>query len=191
MGRIPSNFLGKRLECTGMKTWLSILAVLCLVSCNRPSNEPITGVETFEFKAGDHREGRISYDSSPPTGGPHNPGWQNCGVYNQQIGTENAVHSLEHGAVWITYQPNLPQDQAQKLRLLSKGRSYLLVSPYQFGGLDKPIYLTAWNHRLAVESADDPRIERFIQKYMQGEQTPEKGASCSGAVGNPVDPEAN
>jgi hypothetical protein len=59
-----------------------------------------------------HVGGNIDYDQDlgiPPAGGPHNPSWQNCGFYDELVRDENAVHSLEHGAVWITYQPDLPQ----------------------------------------------------------------------------------
>ena len=43
---------------------------------------------------------------------------------------ENAVHSLEHGAVWITYQPDLPQEQIEKLSDLAQRNRFVLVSPY-------------------------------------------------------------
>ena len=54
--------------------------------------------------------------------------WQNCGFYSEPVQDENAVHALEHGAVWITYSPNLPDDQVQTLRNLTASGKYLLVT---------------------------------------------------------------
>ncbi len=55
-----------------------------------------------------HLEEPVTYTENPPVGGVHNPVWQNCGYYAAPIPNETAVHSLEHGAIWITYQPDLP-----------------------------------------------------------------------------------
>ncbi|MFN3266739.1 MAG: DUF3105 domain-containing protein [Deinococcales bacterium] len=166
------------------KVFLSALLVTIFAACV-PEDKTIEGLETFTVTRG-HREGRLSYPTNPPTGGEHNPIWQNCGVYETQIAIENAVHSMEHGAVWITYQPNLSKEEVQKLRDLVKGKAYTLVSPYLVGALEKPIYAVAWGVRVGVDSADDTRLPKFINQYMQGEQTPERGASCSGAIGNPI-----
>ncbi len=168
-----------------MRLFLVPIALSLLLAACAPEDMTIEGLETFTVTQG-HKEGRLSYPTNPPTGGEHNPAWQNCGVYDTQIAKENAVHSLEHGAVWITYDPNLPQDQVQKIRDLVKGRAFTLVSPYVFGALEKPIYAVAWGVRVGVETADDKRLDKFIRKYMQGPQTPEKGASCAGAIGNPI-----
>jgi hypothetical protein len=77
-----------------------------------------------------HRPGNLVYDQSPPAGGQHNPIWQNCGFCDEPVRDENAVHSLEHGAVWITYQPDLPQKQIGKLRDLAQNNTLVLASPY-------------------------------------------------------------
>ncbi len=173
-----------------MKSSFLILIGLALVfaACNKPEESvPLTGLKTFKYKGGQHKEGRLSYTETPPSGGEHNPAWQNCGIYDTQVALENAVHSLEHGAVWITYQPNLAQDQVTKIREYAKGQTYMLVSPYQYGALDKPIYVIAWNHSLSVDKADDKRIASFIKKYKNvADNTPEFGATCSGAIGTPI-----
>ncbi len=168
-----------------MKHLFISIALATLFAACAPEDTTIEGLETFTVTQG-HKEGRLSYPTNPPAGGEHNSAWQNCGVYDTQIAKENAVHSLEHGAVWITYDPNLAADQVQKLRDLVKGRTYTLLSPYVFGALDKPIYAVAWGVRVGVDTADDKRLDKFIRAYMQGKQTPEPGASCSGAIGNPI-----
>jgi hypothetical protein len=126
----------------------------------------------------------VDYAQTPPAGGEHNPVWQNCGFYEEPISDENAVHSLEHGAVWITYQPDLSEDQISTLRDLAESQTYILVSPYP--GLDSPVVASAWGKQLQLESADDPALEQFISAYRQGPQTPEPGAACTGGTGQPA-----
>lgn len=120
----------------------------------------------------------------PPMGGDHDPAWQNCGVYTEPVLSAHAIHSLEHGAVWITYQPGLAADQVAVLEQLMEGRSYTLLSPFE--DLASPIVLTAWGAQLELDDANDPRAEVFLERYVQGAQTPEPGAACTGGVGTPA-----
>lgn len=143
----------------------------------------IPGVVTYTGLARTHVSGTVKYAQNPPVGGPHNPVWLNCGIYDAPVPNENAVHSLEHGAVWITYQPNLPSKQVATLRSLVSGHSYVILSPYP--GLPAPVVASAWGLQLKVQSANDPRIAQFIKKYEQGPQTQEPGAPCSGGTGTP------
>jgi len=55
--------------------------------------------------------GQVTYSVTPPVGGTHNATWMNCGIYDKPVANERAVHNLEHGAVWITYQPSLPPSE--------------------------------------------------------------------------------
>jgi hypothetical protein len=131
-----------------------------------------------------HEQGPIAYETIPPAGGVHNPAWQNCGIYDQPVASENAVHSLEHGAVWITYEPNLAADAVEQLRNVARGRGYVLLSP--FPGLPAPVVASAWGIQLRLDSAGDERLPQFISEYAQGSQTPEPGAPCTGGVGDPI-----
>jgi hypothetical protein len=149
----------------------------------QPSKPP-EGVQSFDVGlAGAHTEGDVDYAQTPPAGGEHNPVWQNCGFYDEPVRDETAVHSLEHGAVWITYSPDIPQDEIERLRDLSEGNSYVLASPYPDQA--SPVVATAWGKQLTLESAEDSNLERFIDAYSQGPQTPEPGAPCTGGVGRP------
>jgi Protein of unknown function (DUF3105) len=116
----------------------------------------------------------------PPVGGDHDAVPQTCGVYAGPVGTWHAVHSLEHGAVWITYAPDLAPGQIATLAADAKGHDHVLVSP--FPDQPSPVILTAWGLQLRVDSASDPRVEVFIAKYENGPQTPEPGAECSGTA---------
>jgi hypothetical protein len=132
-----------------------------------------------------HDVRNIDYAQTPPAGGPHNPVWQNCGFYDEPVRDENAVHSLEHGAVWITYQPDLPQKQIGKLRDLAQSNRFVLISPYP--DLPAPVVATAWGKQLRLQSAENPDLKRFVRFYSQGPQVRvESGhSSCRGGKGNP------
>lgn len=148
----------------------------CVVS----EREMMAAVTTARYSAGMHIGGKVNYAENPPLGGFHNVAWQNCGIYTSPIHTEHAVHSMEHGAVWITYRPDLPAAEVERLRGLANN-DYMLLSPYP--GLPAPIVATAWNHQLQLESADDPRLPRFISAFKNNpSNTPEYGALCTGGV---------
>ena len=139
---------------------------------------PPAGVQVFTNLARDHVAGPVSYPQTPPVGGSHASVWQNCGYYAAPVPSEQAVHSLEHGAVWITYQPNLPSDQVATLRQLADAQTFVLVSPYP--NLPSPVVASAWGRQLHLDSASDPRLDQFVRAFQQGPQTPEPGASCTG-----------
>jgi hypothetical protein len=148
------------------------------------SADEIKGLQTYDYAAGQqHVTTPVDYKESPPVGGPHDPSWADCtgSVYKVDIRHENAVHALEHGAVWITYDPDRVSDaDVAKLGKLVDGESYRLMSPY--AGLDSPISLQSWNHQLKVDSADDARIKQFADFFTQNADVqghyPEIGASC-------------
>jgi len=157
------------------RTLLLSLLPLALAACG---DKGIEGVKTFKYEGGDHRSGSIQYAENPPAGGPHNPSWQDCGVYDQPLYDAYAVHSLEHGAVWITYRPDLGAEGVAALKQLVDGRTYTLLSPRD--GLPSPVVISAWNAQLTVESPTDERLKGFLDQYEQGATAPERGAACSG-----------
>jgi hypothetical protein len=140
----------------------------------------ISGIVHKTFSSGEHKAGVISYAESPPIGGPHSPIWADCDgtVYPNQIANENAVHDLEHGAVWITYKPGLPSHQLDVLTKLVSNHPYTILTPYD--GLKSNVSLQAWGYQLFVNSATDKRVEQFIKTLRLSQtNTPELGASCS------------
>lgn len=142
----------------------------------------IEGLETFTVASNDHAEGTVDYDQDPPAGGPHNPVWQDCGFYEEPVRNEHAVHSQEHGAVWITYRPDLSEDDLEPLRRLAARNDYLLVSPYP--DLPAPVVASAWGARIELDGADDPRLRRFVRQFAG--QGPEPGAPCAGGTAETI-----
>ncbi|MER6174597.1 DUF3105 domain-containing protein [Streptosporangium sp. NPDC001681] len=143
----------------------------------------LEAVQTVAIPQREHTKDPVKYPQSPPVGGNHDPAWQNCGLYSQPLRAENVVHSQEHGAVWITYRPDLPMEQVEKLLDLARGRDYIIVSPYP--NLSAPVVASAWAKQLKLKGVEDPRLPAFLRAHVQGPATPEPGASCSGGIGEP------
>ncbi len=159
------------------------LGVLLYLSIQEP--QALTDLQRFAGLDRSHDENVVYEDTGlPPVGGTHSGVWQNCGIYDEPIETKNAVHSMEHGAVWVTYQPDLPADDVNTLRDDVSQYDYAILSPFE--GLKSPVVLTAWGIQLEVNSADDNRIGTFLERYVQGPQTPEFGATCSDGNGTPI-----
>ena len=165
--------------------FVSLMLVACSEEPDRPyrvrKDDAPEGVKVYDVGlAGQHTEADVDYEQTPPAGGAHNPVWQNEGFYEEPVRDENAVHTLEHGAVWITYSPDLPQDQKDEIRQLVEGQTCMLASPHP--DLPAPVVASAWGKQLTLESADSPDLERFVRAYRLGPQTPEVGAACTGGT---------
>ncbi len=156
--------------------------MIAIVLARRPPSPP-SGVQSYEVPSAQHVAGPVQYPQSPPVGGDHASEWQNCGFYSSPVPKETAVHSMEHGAVWIAYRPDLQPDQVNRIRQITAAQSYVLASPYP--DLPAPVVVSAWGRQLALDSAEDPRLEQFIAAFKQGPSTPERGAPCGGGVGTP------
>ncbi|MFH0520293.1 DUF3105 domain-containing protein [Streptomyces sp. M41] len=129
-----------------------------------------------------HVTGSVKYPMEPPVGGDHHRAWMNCDgdVYTQELRNENAVHALEHGAVWVTYTGKAAKADVEALAARVERTPYTLMSPVE--KQKDPIMLSAWGHQRSVTSASDPNVGKFFETYVQGAQTPEKGAPCSGGL---------
>ncbi|GEN81379.1 DUF3105 domain-containing protein [Actinotalea fermentans] len=157
------------------------------------AEEPIEGEEQVEVDSAGHVTEDVPYEPPapvaegtrlPPVGGDHDPTPQNCGFYDQPVRDEHAVHSLEHGAVWLAYHPDAAEGDVDRLREIAQTTPYVLASPYE--DLAAPVVATAWGVQLELDTTDDERLDAFLARYVQGEQTPEPGAACSGGVGAPL-----
>lgn len=164
------------------------LVVLALTRDEGADNVEIAGLLTYDDVSGIHTEEPVDYEQSPPVGGMHSEVLLNCGVYSEPVPNVNAVHSLEHGAVWITYDPALADEDVADLReyvsgLRNSERQYVVVSPYE--GLPTPVVASAWARQVQLDGVEDERLGHFVDQFVRGAQSPEPGAPCSGGVGTP------
>ena len=172
------------LALVGISVWVILDAGRDKAALQAQADADIEGVESFDGLTFNHVNTTVDYPQSPPAGGDHNAAWLNCGVYTEPVPNENAVHSLEHGAVWITYDPSLPAEDVATLQAFADNQSYVLVSPYE--GLDSPVAISSWGYQLKVDSVDDERLPVFLQKYLLNPELTEVGAPCSSGVGTPA-----
>ncbi|GAA1703553.1 hypothetical protein GCM10009792_24650 [Microcella alkalica] len=168
---------------------LAVIAIIVsiVVTSAQPRVEPedidIAGLETFDEIEGVHVEGAVDYDQTPPVGGPHNAAWLNCGIYEQEVPAENAVHSLEHGAVWVTYDPEEVTGGDLDALRDAMPNTYVILSPFE--GLETPVVASAWGYQVQLDGVDDERLADFIVKYRASPDAPEPGALCTQAVDGP------
>jgi Protein of unknown function (DUF3105) len=162
-----------------------VLIPFALAACGSDSNSPApggtlpgepAGTKTYDDLTRNHVDGPVEYPQTPPVGGDHSPNWQDCQYYDTSVPNERAVHSLEHGAVWITYSPDTSQADRDVLKALAQTGDHILVSEYD--GLPSPIVATAWGKQLLLQSVNDPELAQFVAFFESGPQTPEPGVTC-------------
>lgn len=141
--------------------------------------EAIAGhpIETFsDAGVNDHREGDLTYDEIPPVSGQHAPSAAACGIHGEQIPDEQYVHSLEHGAVAVFYDPQQVDEQTitgiEDLAGSYDGET--ISAPYE--GMDQPIYVTSWGERMALGSLDEEAVREYIDTFRG--KGPEPGSEC-------------
>jgi len=138
-------------------------------------------VETWEILDRSHTTDDVTYEQNPPAGGAHAPVWLACGVYDEIVRDEVAVHDLEHGSVWITHDPELSGADLAALADLLPDNA--IMSPRD--DLPSPVVVTVWGAQLQLDGADDPRLGLFLEEYGDGHTAPEFGVSCQGGTPAP------
>lgn len=163
---------------------LGVLALGTMLFLSLQGPSLIQDLITYPRQLRGHVDTPIEAAALPPAGGEHSSIWQNCGIYTNPIQTENAVHSLEHGAVWITYQPDLAAEDVTYLQDIVRRENTLILSPYP--GLKSPVVATAWEVQLELDAAEDGRLREFIDRYQKGPTAPERLGACTDGVGTPL-----
>jgi hypothetical protein len=170
-----------------------VIAAIAVPLYNRFSAPDVSADVTSYFGptdfTGSHPQNvtEILYEEVPPVGGPHNAVWQNCGFYDKYIFNWHGVHALEHGAVWLAYDPNLSDEDKQQIEKIAE-QSYILASPYP--GMDAPVIGSVWGKQMKFDGVDDDRIQSFIDQYKRNpKNTPEPNAVCWGGTSITTDQE--
>lgn len=173
--RARAEFQGKILK------WVIGLLIIGLLALGvwwfwRESTKTLPGVSVADMGREHVSDiSGITYNSNPPTSGPHYEEWTRAGVYEEELPDGNLIHSLEHGYVIISY--NCPEgphcdELIKKLpELANKKRLWkLIVVPRP--RLDSQIALTAWGRIDKFNEYDEARIVAFIDAFR--DKGPEK-----------------
>lgn len=147
------------------------------------TEEMLEEVEYLVITSREHTDENVDYPTIPPAGGDHLGIWHTCGIYKVELLDEAAVHSLEHGAVWVTYQPEIEKEEIIKLTTMFSGNPKILLSPHS--QQSSSIVATAWGRRIELETSDDGILEAFVDFFVDGETAPEAGITCGRGIGRP------
>lgn len=148
---------------------------------------PVVSVPATDYTT-NHISPPVSFDRSPSIGGDHYQFWQNCGFYTVEAIEGAATHTLEHGAIWITYnESNVSDADLVLLEEMSAANGKLLISPYDH---DDTVVLSAWGVQQRGVSAPTTAdglaaIDSFIASWQDNPELVEAGVRCNGAVGIP------
>lgn len=121
-----------------------------------------------------------AYRSQPPTSGPHNSVPLAAGQYPDPPLIDQVIHSLEHGAVVIWYDPSALSSKElidlQRFFLKSHERAKVIIAPYNYpdqktGGklpADKKMVLVAWHRMQTCSNVSLPIAFQFVYHYDSG-----------------------
>ena len=124
----------------------------------------------------------VTYNSRPPTSGPHYPTWsQTYGVMENGLETGIWLHNLEHGGVAILSNcPDACPDIVQQLKdlypTLPRGRNArggqprVLIVPFK--DMDHKIAAVSWGWKLELDDFDKDQLTRFVESRI------DRGPEC-------------
>jgi hypothetical protein len=136
-----------------------------------------------ESGARDHVSGTVNYETTPPVSGPHGSVVP-CGVYGQPIPNENLVHTFEHGAVGILYQPDLDIETIREIEAIAgEYDDNVLSAPYP--GMDPTIVVASWGEKMNLDEFDGPAIREYADVFRG--RGPE-GIDCPSDAAQPFQP---
>ncbi|MBI1298048.1 DUF3105 domain-containing protein [bacterium] len=123
----------------------------------------------------------ITYNSTPPTSGPHYPGLAPWAIIPEPIRYEQIVHNMEDGGVIVYYQclegcPELVEDLRSVVApYINSGRHVLMMPNDPTWGsesgfayhkdMESRIALSAWQRLDKFDAFDADRIRAFIERY--------------------------
>lgn len=167
----------------GYGTAFAIVGLIGGTALFSANSKSLSGVKTFDKLTSEHIPEPVKYSKNPPVGGDHSGTVLNCGIYDKPVPNENVLHSLEHGATWITYDPEKIIGEVLSNLRKQVPLTYGIISPYP--GLSSPIMISAWGKQLSLSKVDDPRLVAFIKTYTGASSAPEPGAPCTGGLDAP------
>ncbi len=147
---------------------------------DRGNTSLLTGVEQYPSEGREHVPAGtdITYNTMPPTSGPHYDQTASAGFYTDRPPLGELVHSLEHGAVIIYYEPTqITPEARENLERYATTHTgtwqSVIVVPTPVEDPTAPYVLTAWRHKLSMNTYDTETVRAFIAEYVgRGPENP-------------------
>jgi uncharacterized protein DUF3105 len=132
----------------------------------------------------------FTYADTPATSGFHEQSWiSEPKVFDSQPPETRAVHSLEHGAVFVYYLPpeaegGIAQEVIDRLAEIAQADQATFLAPYPGLTPETALTLTAWNRRQSCPAGDAltpqaaaPIVNGFVTAFECTGNAPESGNS--------------
>ena len=163
----PARARGSKSKRTASIAWASAIAAIIfgvyyLTGASASKARDVPSLGNRHIRVG--TSGAVSYNSDPPTSGPHYPTIVSWGVHRKPIDRGFQVHNLEDGGVLVQYGCADCPELVKKLENLVRGYSkYVILAPYP--SMKHRIALTAWGKIDTLEAYDEKRITAFINAF--------------------------
>lgn len=141
----------------------------------------ISQVETEPSSGNGHVQPgtEIEYERMPPTSGTHYVGqWTSAGFYTEPQPLGKVVHSLEHGAIVVYYDPaqlspEAERDLERRARTHTGDWQSFIAVPNPEDDPGSAYVLTAWEKRLTMDEYDPDAVRAFTAEYIgRGPENP-------------------
>ena len=141
-----------------------VVAVTVQRSGSESSDDPLLGEAIAIGEArhtADLSEMEI-VEGRPPVGGPHFVTPLETGTYGEPVGEGFVVHSLEHGIVWFSYNPDLVSeaDLSALEAIADDFANDVILSPRR--GNAMAIAASSWGRLLALDALDEELLREFV-----------------------------
>lgn len=161
--------LARRRRLVRLTTYLGIAALFVwFVFFRTQRPDEIAGHELIhasETGIGEHTTGTVSYETTPPVSGAHAPSWAPCGVHDRRIANELMVHTLEHGAVGVLYDPAQVDEQTVRAieDIVGDFDSHTFSAPYE--GMPSAIAVVSWGELMRLDELDERAVRQYIETF--------------------------
>lgn len=126
--------------------------------------EPVCQEDHMPTEDRRHLDDPIDYAVKPPAGGPHNPCWNDWGVFDVEVEDDRWVHNEEHGGVVFLYNcPEGCEGEVQALIRAVGDKDRVIVSPYS--DMRWRFAASAWEHRILMNCLDIDQMVAFYSAH--------------------------
>lgn len=159
----------------GFLTLFVFIGIILLASGQESKNNlPLAGESTPEIGRNHVPRGQMEDVNDPPTNGDHyGDGVAGPGIHDNEVEDGLMVHSLEHGAVALNYDPEkLDENQINKLKEIFDNmfRGKKMMMPRI--GMSAPVIMVSWGQMLKLEDIDEDKMLEFMTN--NNDRGPEK-----------------